>query len=139
MGPKVKMFWRAILVALGMAVVMVAGAVAPAYADGITCGVLCTHVRGTGLHVDSITLEINSAFFESATGHIQVRWRQGGADHTVNGPGNTVMNSIQETGLNLNVNVDQNSLVCARFWVQASNGTFFLYQGQDYGCITAHS
>jgi hypothetical protein len=139
MGLRVKRLWRIISVAIGMAIVMIAGTVAPAYADGITCGVLCTHVRGTGLHVNSITLEINSANFESATGHIQVRWRQGSADHSVNGPNNTVLTSTQETGLNLNVNVDQNSYVCARFWVRASNGTYFLYSGQDYGCILVHS
>jgi hypothetical protein len=139
MGLKAKMFWRTISVTLGMAVIMVAGAVAPAYADGISCSVLCEHVRGTGLHVDSVTLEINAATFLSAKGHIQVRWRQGGADHSVNSPDNTVINSIQETGLNLNVNVDQNTLVCARFWVQASNGGFFLYNGADYQCLTAHS
>jgi hypothetical protein len=139
MGLRVKMFWRTISVALGMAVVVAAGTFTPAYADGITCGVLCTHVRGTGLHVNSITLQINSASVKSATGHIQVRWRQGGADHSVNGPNNTVLSSLFETGLNLNVNVDQNSLVCARFWVRNSNGTFTLYAGQDYSCITAHS
>ncbi|GAA1696170.1 hypothetical protein [Fodinicola feengrottensis] len=118
---------------------VLAGATAPAYAGGRTCAVICTDVAGTKLHIDSIGAVIAVATSETAKGHVQVRWHQGGKDHTANGATNAVLNSNTDTKVSLNVNVDENSFACARFWVLGANGSFSLYHGRDYVCLTIRS
>jgi hypothetical protein len=133
---KVRARLRSILVAVGIAATLVVVAAAPAFATGRTCGSLCTTVYGNALHVDRVTLIENNAAAVYDWGHIQVRWHQGGVDHFVSS-GDTWFSSQYETGINMNVNVDNNSYVCARLWVWNGSG-YFLKFG-DWGCIFAHS
>ncbi|HEX4224712.1 MAG TPA: hypothetical protein VHZ97_20245 [Pseudonocardiaceae bacterium] len=127
------------------AVALAIAAATPALAapaNAATCGLnFCTELIGSGNHITSLGAYLAPGepvgSYSDTTGHLQVRWHAGGADHTKSGGDTLIDNAGHASVVGLNVNVDANTYVCGRIWDKDGSG-YALYHGQNWQCIKTH-
>ena len=111
---------------------------APAYASATACGGgQCVFVHGSGSHVDYVeswySADPRHPYYDY--GHVEVRWHAGGTDHVKNSPQGGWSN-VYHVRVTLNVNVDANTYVCARFW--RWNGSSWILPWGNWVCVKTH-
>jgi hypothetical protein len=141
----------ATFVVTGLAVPSAASAAAPSAAAAVsaggpevtpmtatTCGYTCITVIGSGSHVDRVETGINvdPRFNSTLVGFLEVRWHRYGYDH-FDHTARVFISNQYTTGINLNVDVDDNTYVCGRVWAWDGAG-YYLVAGEDWKCIITH-
>jgi hypothetical protein len=105
----------------------------PASANKTGCGsTACFTAEGSGLHVTPRVCMYTKTG-TSVTGHMQIRWHHNGVDSTQNSNASVIRPT--STCMNVNFLVDNNTLVCGRWWHWT--GSSWVLSFGDYKCARA--